>query len=332
MQLSPFPAFAVSHSSTRRLLKCPREHYWAVYGSWRGWDDMLPAEDPRRLAWTLKQGKGLAGLVGDLVHDLARTAFDAVKAGIPLNLHQYRTNARAAYSVAVRMTLDGRGYRADPKKNPPVLEVYYAELGWEERVRRYHEELDAAIDALFVNEHFLAVLEGRAEVLYCEDRFQLEVDVPRLPGDVVEPGGVGEGAPAWKVIAWVIPDLVYTLPATPNQRVIVDWKTGRLEDGARAQVGVYTAWLAQQDGIPPEDIAAVAVYLPHYVERAVEGSRELVETAMQELRDGARRALAYVAGSNPARNEPKAIEEFPMLPEGSKECRYCAFRRLCGRG
>jgi hypothetical protein len=55
---------------------------------------------------------------------------------------------------------------------------------------------------------------------------------------------------------------------------------------------------------------------------------EVLATLAQE----ARQAAALVKGGDVARNEPLEIDAFPMLPTGSKECRFCAFRRLCGRG
>lgn len=328
MPLSPYPAFSVSPSSARRLDTCARQHFWAVYGFWGGWDAGLPATDPRRLAYILKNGRSLASLVGTLVHDFARTALDAKQADIPFNAPQAHINARVALSLAVRLTLAGK-HLEDPKGTPALLEVFYQEQGWEDRVHRYAEELDASIEALLLNEHFRAVVEGDAEVLYAEDRHQLHVSLPV--------GEVNPHAPGWEpepfaVPVWVVPDLVYRPAGSERRRVIVDWKTGRVDDAARAQVGVYAAWLSARDGIAPEDIAAVAVYLQHYVEKPVAGSAELVAEAVDGLRGSARKALAYVEDGDPRVNRPKPMEVFEQLPADSKECRYCAFRRLCGRG
>lgn len=328
MPISPYPAFSVSPSSARRLDTCARQHFWAVYGFWGGWDADLPATDPRRLAYILKNGRSLASLVGTLVHDFARAAFDAKQADIPFHAHGAHLNARLSLSMAVRRTLAGK-HLEDPKGTPALLEIFYQEQGWEDRVHRYVEELDASIEALLLNEHFLAVVEGGAEVLYAEDRFQLQVPIPV--------GEVNPHAPGWEpepypVAVWVVPDLVYRPAGADRRHVIVDWKSGRVDDAARAQVGVYAAWLSQRDGIAPEDIAAVAVYLQHYVETPVQGSAELVAESLDHIRASARKALAYVEDGDPRVNRPKPMEAFEQLPADSKECRYCAFRRLCGRG
>lgn len=329
MSLSPFPAFSLSPSSARRLDTCARAHFWGVYGFWGGWDNDLPPTDPRRLAYILKTGTSLAGLVGTIVHDFARKSIDARQAGIPVSRYELRSQAFVQLSLAVRLTA-ARKYESDPKGAPVVLDLFYDGVEESaERIYRYRDELDASLEALVLNEHFLAVVEGDAEVLYAEDRYQLQVPIPV--------GDVNAHAPGWEpepvdVPVWVVPDLVYRPGGAPSRRVIVDWKTGRVDDAARAQVGVYAAWLAQADGIAPDDIAAVAVYLQHYVEKPVQGSAELVEEALAWVRGAARKALTYVEGGDPRTNRPVPMEAFEQLPADSKDCRYCAFRRLCGRG
>jgi hypothetical protein len=59
---------------------------------------------------------------------------------------------------------------------------------------------------------------------------------------------------------------------------------------------------------------------------------DLVAESLDHIRASARKALAYVEDGDPRVNRPKPMEAFEQLPADSKECRYCAFRRLCGRG
>src|SRR4051812_32798216 len=102
---SPYPDFSVSPSSIRRLDGCPRAHYWAVYGSWGGWDSRLPPSNQRRVAYTLKQGTSLAGLVGKVVHQVAQTLIDGAQSGIPTSMLEVMAHAGMRYSEAVRYTL-----------------------------------------------------------------------------------------------------------------------------------------------------------------------------------------------------------------------------------
>lgn len=209
-----------------------------------------------------------------------------------------------------------------------------------EFVRRYNLKIDGrAFDfdgykhlvEVFEDEHPEQVLMAGAQTGKSARLLAFQLQVP-IPVGEVNPHAPGWEPEPYPVAVWVVPDLVYRPAGADRRHVIVDWKTGRVDDAARAQVGVYAAWLSQRDGIAPEDIAAVAVYLQHYVEKPVQGSAELVAESLDHIRASARKALAYVEDGDPRVNRPKPMEAFEQLPADSKECRYCAFRRLCGRG
>ncbi len=321
MQQSPFPAFSVSPSSARRLTTCARAHYWAVYGSWGGWDDALPPSGPRRSAYILKTGQSLPGLVGTLVHAFARTAFDAKRADIPFNAEAAANAVRVAFMQAIENT-QLRKYVVDPKTYPVVLELFYDDdVAVASRVQRCAADLDDALEALQLNGHFLAVMEGRAVVARCEEREQVRLRWP----DAIE-GGPDDFA------VWVVPDLVYRLVDDPTGWVIVDWKTGNVDAASVDQLGMYATWLGTVAGAESRHVAAVAVYLRHYVEKVGQGTPEARAEAVGNMQAAAVKARALVEDDDVETNQPKPMEAFEQLPEGSKACRYCAFRRLCGRG
>ena len=311
----PFPSFSISVSSAARLNTCTRQHYWAVYGSHRGWEEERKAGDPAHDAYVLKCGKTLGALVGESVHEIARQAFDGAKLGLQRDLRELRAVAHLRMADMIGDAHAGK-WATNPRHEPMVLELFYDDATtWAGKVQRAREDLDAAIDALFVNEHFLAVTEGRAAPLYAEERREWAIAL----------------TPELGVKVWVQPDLVYAPQNHASRRVVVDWKTGRADE-VRTQLGVYVGWLAEQEQLAVDDIVGVAVLLPQYTEKVERGAAKLVVDALEHLRAAALVALSFVEGGDPTRNQPKPIEAFAMLPEGSKPCKWCPYRRLCGRG
>lgn len=325
MALGPYPEFSTSPSTANTFRECRRRYFWKVYGSWGGWDRNLPLSVPKRLAYTLKQGRGLKPLVGVLVHAVAKNVVLAAQKGLPqLPADQHRRDAISGLHEAVAAHRAHR-WKVDPKGNPPLLELFYEEPGFDGKLEAAEGELVQAVEALLQNGHLERVRSGEAQVVVCESLERLNISLP---------GGV--------VILWLVPDLVYRIG---DRFVVVDWKTGRPSDDVAVQVGLYAAWAwnyavnrlpvgdpAMPDPEVPPQIATAVVYLRHFRETVVEGTAELQRAALQYLERAAAEQAELVEGGDLAVNRPKGIEAFPMLPDGAKPCGWCEYRRLCQRG
>ena len=112
--------------------------------------------------------------------------------------------------------------------------------------------------------------------------------------------------------------------------VIIDWKTGESHDDGdiAAQLGVYGLYATQQLGVPEDRVVAMHVNLRHGTEtRHVVGpaeiaaAREVIGRETQEMRATLADPVANIANK----------EDFPPIAEGDRRCRYCNFRRSCGR-
>ncbi|MEZ5980258.1 MAG: PD-(D/E)XK nuclease family protein [Planctomycetota bacterium] len=110
--------------------------------------------------------------------------------------------------------------------------------------------------------------------------------------------------------------------------VILDWKTGRPRERDRFQLALYALYAERTWGADPTEVRCADAYLDEgSFEETTFGRAELddvlatIETSiarMRELHFDADRSAGDAA-------------EFPMLPEGSRECARCNFREMCGR-
>ncbi|MFN7147732.1 MAG: PD-(D/E)XK nuclease family protein, partial [Myxococcota bacterium] len=112
--------------------------------------------------------------------------------------------------------------------------------------------------------------------------------------------------------------------------VIIDWKTGEAHADAEiaAQLGVYGIYATQELGVPVDRVKAMHVNLRFTTETThavgpteIEAARVEIETSVAVMRAKLRDVAANLADR----------EDYPMLAEGDRQCRWCSFRRTCGR-
>lgn len=290
--------FVLSHSSMERLERCKRAHYWAVYGP------ALPDRELARLAGLLKLAKGLPQIVGDVVHHAAQAMvqFRQRNGGDLPAIDLVQDRVTEQFHRAVR-DAQAASWRA------PLLEEFYGVDDVPGRVEQARQELVHVVQSLLLNRH---LTEPHHSDLISEwsSRFEVGDDEAAVP-------------------VHVIADHLYR--AGGDRRVVVEWKTGQVR-GATEQVGLYVLALTQREALQPEQVVGVAVYLAHYQEAPLVGSAEIVEAARVRVRKARRAAQELVLDGDLQENQPQHLEVFEQLPEGSKECRWCSFRRLCGRG
>ena len=112
--------------------------------------------------------------------------------------------------------------------------------------------------------------------------------------------------------------------------VIIDWKTGdaHSDEVIAGQLGVYGIYATQVLGVPDDRVKAMHVNLRHGTETMhtvgpaeIEAARAEIAASVAEMREGLVDRAENVA-------DPAA---YPLLPEGDARCRWCSFRRSCGR-
>lgn len=303
--------FSWSWSRHRAFETCRRQYWLQHYGFWGGWE----AEAPSREIYIQKRLNSRPQWIGLVVHEAAEWVLGQVRRGHypPPDrvVERFRRHAQ-------RMIDDSsRGlYRIKPKRAPGFVDHYY-DLG------TTAEEWDAAcaeigrqIRGLFENPVFLRLTRVPGRIEEVEQLAQV------LVGDV----------PVWVSLDVLVRD-------GEGGLVIIDWKTGAAHDPdtVSRQLGVYGVYVmdryfgirATQDTKRPVGQLKTMyanlrenTFAVYGIDEA--GLRTTTETILESA--AAMRAQLADAAENTA-NEA----DFPMVPEGSKACAWCPFRRTCGR-
>lgn len=328
--------FSVSPSTAKKLNECLRGHYWAKYAQWGGWNKNLSDSDLCRMAYTLKNAKGLGALVGLIVHAQAAACVNAAAMGAP-ELNHDLLGAEAIRELHSRVNLARQGlWRKDPKRQPAVLELYYQDPEFEDKLKAAETKLAHCLGALFRNRHFQEIQrrlrDGTAKVIAIEDRSYMTIMVPKTlshPNETVD--DVGFQAKLVPVKVWLTPDLV--VQYIPEDRWLVpDYKTGRPEDLDQVQTGVYAWWLRDFHGVESSKMALIRIYLGHYDERVEQGSDSAIMAAENHMRQSVELARRLVIDGDVEENKHLMIAAFEQLERNDRRCGWCNYRRLCGRG
>lgn len=318
-RLGPFPDFSTSPSAIERRKTCARQHYLAVYESWGGWytREEFPTKMPAgrnygraRTAYILKNAKSRHGLLGQAVHKVAERHIQAVRLGVEPDVAASRAAAATWLHDRIVEAKEER-WRHDPKGSPAITDLLYGNKRADDVLGDLLDRLPDMLDALEASKALAGALDAaRARrPVAAERKTTFKIGLATV---------------------WLVPDLSYDDEA--GRVIIVDWKTGRRKDEHRDQVNVYA--LARQDGaLDGRPIELRLVYVGDDAgEVPITPVDEDVAKTRQRLLDEIEERKALVVDGDLARNEPLPIENFPMLPEGSSACRFCDFRRMCGRG
>lgn len=249
----------------------------------------------------------MAALVGTAVHEVLARHFRARKNGQSRELFPER-----AVEIMRRVWMDAKKelWRENPKKFPPLFEIYYNRIPSVDRLREYADLARSSIRAV-------------------EDTsfYRLVRDLPRSDFLWVDPVGGSFSEEIFFSVspfeAIAAPDLVVRIQ---GRVLIVDWKTGRVGDRDHLQMEAGAIWAGQRLDTEGMEIRGVLPYL------GLGSVDEFTITEQDCLRAGEtiRRGMEDMSGylEDPIRNIPLAIEEFPMH-NNKKFCGFCEFQDIC---
>ncbi|HOA22423.1 MAG TPA: PD-(D/E)XK nuclease family protein [Aggregatilineales bacterium] len=300
-----------SWSATRHATfeRCRREYYLRYYGSRR----VREANDPIVSAvWWLKQVTTLRTWIGSVIHVAASRAVEALRDEVELTRQEVIDIALETYRRGVEASR--RGAKVDDK--------------WVVLFEHIYPEARPSIDPAEAEERVAEL----ANVLYDSEAYQW------LRG--VEPNMIVEIDPAFQSFmlndveglgelrVFAIPDVLLHEPGYALVRII-DWKTGSVKsESHREQAGVYILYAHRAYGVPDESIEFVLADLGGGGRNVqLPGGPVTVVEAEALTRKSVYNMLAALEN---IRFNTARIRDFPMTEDRSL-CRWCGFRRACGR-
>jgi len=249
----------------------------------------------------------MALLVGSAVHEVLARDFRSRKFGTAREADPERAVdlMRTAWMNAKKEL-----WRENPKKYPPLFEIYYDRIPDGERLRGYAEKARRAVTTV------------KNSLLYSRIRSLTPSDLPW-----VDP--VGEGF-SQEIIFDILPYQAISAPdlviREGERVVIVDWKTGKENEADRKQMEAAAVWAVQKLGAGDQAIEGLLFYSETGQETRFpigRPEREKVETVIR----GEMAAMAACL-EDEENNVPRAEEHFP-LRENRAFCRYCEFQEIC---
>lgn len=311
-----------SHSRGRAFHDCKRAYWFNYYGYWLGWDAGAPAAV--RETYLQKKLTSRAMWTGTVVHGIAeaglKRAINALasgNAGTPnqesdafWTLDDMRQAAFLKADADIRGSASGE-WKRRPAKRTGFTEHYYDLPVSDDDWKAVLDEIDRQVVNLHANRIYRRLLVTASRIREVEELRKFAV------------GSGPERAEVYLAVDAMVGD-------GNGGVVIIDWKTGQNHEDAviAAQLGVYGLYATQELGIPEDRITAMHVNLRHNTEARhpvgpaeIAAAREAILTGMAEMRASLKDVAANIADK----------EDFPTLPEGSARCRWCNFRRSCGR-
>ncbi len=284
---------------------CKRKYYLRYYQHWGGWEKTASKES--RLAYRLGKMVSMPTLIGSAVHEVLADHFRALRNG---QFRELKPERAVEKMREVWRNAKDELWRNNPKKFPPLFELYYDRVPPDEDLKARAEKARRAVRHLEESDLYRS-LRGldRADFLWVDPvggRFSEEVCF---------------SVPPFEAIA--APDLVYR---EKDAIVIVDWKTGKAADNDRLQMAAGALWARQRLDCEGDELKAQLVYLE---------TREVDEFPLGEEETGRcaetiRRDMEAMADclQDRANNIPLDRESFP-LHNNQKFCRHCEFQEIC---
>ncbi|MFZ5482068.1 MAG: PD-(D/E)XK nuclease family protein [Myxococcota bacterium] len=293
-----------SHSRARAFKGCKRAYWLTYYGSWGGWDAQASPE--AREAYVQKKLTTRAMWTGTVVHGVAETAIRDATHGRFDDVDRHVANAARKARTDIADSANGR-WLGRPARRVGFREHYYGEpvtdADWDAALA----EIERQVRSLFENKVFRRILDVPARVREVE---QLQ----RFP--------VGD--------AEVYVSLDALMDDGKGGVVIIDWKTGEAhsDEVIAAQLGVYGLYATEVLGVPPDRILAMHVNLRHDTRTMHPVGPREIEAARADIREGVAEMRALLAD---VRENVARKEDHPQVEETDPRCRWCSFRRTCGR-
>ncbi len=284
---------------------CRRKYYLRYYRHWGGWKP--EADELSRLAYRLGKMFSMPILVGSAVHEILSRHFRARKFEVNREMEPERA---VDLMRTVWMNARKELWRENPKKYPPLFEIYYDRIPSVDRLREYAEKARSAFTTV------------RGSLLYSRI-------CSLSAGDYLWIDPVGESF-SEEIIFEVSPYQAISVPDLVIQEgervVIVDWKTGKEKEADRIQVEAAAAWAAQALGTGDREIEGVLFYTESGEERRFPIGREDVDRVEELIREDMAAMSACLR--DPENNIPRGEDHFP-LQENRAFCRYCEFQEIC---
>jgi hypothetical protein len=249
----------------------------------------------------------MAVLVGSSVHEELARHFRALRNGVVREADPERPVGlmRTAWVNAKKEL-----WRQNPKRYPPIFEIYYDRIPSDERLRGYADKARRA------------VVSVSGLPLYDLIR---NLD----PADILWVDPVGEGfsdeiifaVPPHQAIS--APDLVIR---EGERAVIVDWKTGKENEADQTQMEAAAVWAGQKLTFEEEEMEGVLVYTETGKVKRFPISPENRERVSEVIRSDMAAMAACL--QNPENNIPRGEDNFPRR-DNPAFCRYCEFQEIC---
>jgi len=297
--------FNWSRSRAQTFNECKRKYYLRYYGHWGGWESS--ADKVTRLAYRLGKMTNMPMLVGSSVHESLARHFRGCRNGQfkPLDPQEPVRSMRRVWKDG----LDER-WRVNPKKYPPLFELYYDRIPPDEKLRELAEKAVNAISSVVQ----LDLYQGLTGLKH-ED--YLWVDTA---------GGRFSGSTIFEVVDYKAisnPDLVVRLG---DRALIIDWKTGRPRDPDRLQLTADVLWAEQRLGKKFSQCEACLVYLADSRVENFTLSKDSLEGLKKNIREDMEEMSRYLLDRE--HNIPLDREYFPPHND-HKKCWYCQFQQIC---
>jgi CRISPR/Cas system-associated exonuclease Cas4 (RecB family) len=280
---------------------CPRQYYFQYYGSWGGWE--YDAPDRIRKLYVLKQLKGRAMWIGQVVHDCIKRSLDNISRGIPvLPAEEILSITRDRMRQDFRSSRSG-AYWDNPRNSCGLYEHEYNLEVTDDQWREAADQVDRCLTNFYASETYQQLCAlPREDFLEVEQFSKFDLD-----GD----------------------EVTIKLDCAIRERdsiIIFDWKTGRSEQlGLSFQMACYAYYASNAYRIP----------VKHVVTRRFElWKNEIYEESIGEA--SLDELLGYIRGSvkdmkslldDPQKNV--ASEENFSKVEKREVCYRCNFMKVC---
>lgn len=307
--------FAWSASRGKTLDDCHRRYFNTYYGSWNGW--RAPPDSPPAQLYLLKKMDSRFAWSGHVAHATISKAVDQLLKG------KTPSEAEALEEAHELMRDQWKASAARAKAKAPAKALRQFN-GW-----KFYGLLEHELGLQVADDEWRRIwLRTEAQL-----RWWFRSDWPRLigalPRDAVlltDEGDFDRNRFAFDD-THVLSSPDFAFLGANGEAIAVDWKGGR-PDGAHVnQVTGYGQQLLERFGAPIERTRLVLVYLgrgdvdqqlsPERAEAWQTSTRASIRTMRELLVD-------------PAKNQAKPVEAFAMTRDRDK-CRFCCFRRRCGR-
>ena len=292
--------FSWSKSRDAVFRECLRKYYYTYYGSWGGWKADAPGE--ARELYVLKKLQNRYIWIGSVVHDCVARTLKNIFSGIrPL-----------ATEDIVKITVDKmrsdfassrrRLYRHNPKTLGLFEHEYELKITGEEWRR-----LVAKVERCLVN-FYGSSIYAKLRELPREEWLETEVlSCFHMDGTRI----------------YCVLDCSFR---DGEDVRIMDWKTGRIDQGdINVQLTCYAIYARQKWGASLDRIKVTAFNLSENTRYDLKLSPDLVY-GMKEYIKGSVSDMKKLL-SDPARNIG-AVDKFPQTNQ-TQNCRLCNFRGVC---